>query len=93
MYKIKRLSDCAFLNLKMIIELFLLISIVSAICLGKQRNNTDDYLKTHRHRHHRHHHDDYEEYEYSHETYYGKNVYTKCRKSGMVALTFDDGVV
>ena len=76
--------------MKIIAGLLILVSIVSAIDL--RRRHETNHKRRHRRHHHRHEEVDYEDDDWKNYGH-GYIVHKACRRSGMVALTFDDGVV
>jgi hypothetical protein len=74
--------------IKIVAGFLILVSIVSTFDLGRRKHGIN-----HRHRHHHRN----PKYDYADDggNSYGNNytVYKTCKRSGMVALTFDDGVV
>lgn len=88
--------------MKIIAGILILVSVVSAFDLISTRHGRHHHgTRHHRHHHHRHGHrhhrdkGDYAEENYDAGEDYGGEftVHKTCRRSGMVALTFDDGVV
>lgn len=91
--------------MKILAGILILVSVVSAFDLINTRHGRHHHgTRHHRHRHHRHGHrhhghnrdkGDYAEEDYDAGEDYGGEftVHKTCRRSGMVALTFDDGVV
>ena len=66
------------------------LSVVFAVEDRNRRRHGHGHGRNRRSHHHRHHQDeDWDEEEKTHSGI----VHKKCRRSGMVALTFDDGVV
>ena len=83
--------------MKIIAGLLILISVVSAIDFGRRRHGRNRHGK--RHHHHHHHREEVEAEDYDNDNDndnyngHGYTIHKTCRSSGMVALTFDDGVV
>ena len=88
--------------MKIIAGLLILISVVSAIDFGRRRHGRNRHGKRHHHHHRAELDKDYDndkdkdkDKDNYNDNYngHGYTIHKTCRSSGMVALTFDDGVV